>query len=213
MKRYLTILILLITINVFSQNSLEGKYCSLSPGESDVICVDFQEDNRFEYKMTGCLGVSSIGEGRYELNNSSLKLIFDKKEQLIKSKVDITAKPSNTDGKVEFTFNIKDQNGRPIFVFATEKGDNKDIGIDYEENKIVLPKSNEKVNYEIHAVGYPSVELELEKNTDKVIDITLFEGQPRVISERTFLWHLTEIGTGEFKIGKEYWDTFRRVKK
>ena len=213
MNRILSILIGFIAINVSSQDNLKGKYCSLSPGESDVICVDFKENNRFEYKNTGCLGVNSIGEGSYQLKRFTLKLIFDRKEQLIKSTVTITEKPAASDKEVVFVFNIKDQYGGPIFVFATEIGGNKDIGINREENKIILPKSNDKVNYEIHAVGYETVELELVKNTDKVIDIILFEGQPLVISERTIRWKLRDIKADEFKTGKEYWNTFRKVEK
>ncbi|MDG1572498.1 hypothetical protein OZ410_09235 [Robiginitalea sp. M366] len=213
MIRKLAILFILITKTGYSQSTLEGKYCSVPIGESDVTCVNFLENNRFKYNVTGCLGVSSIGEGRYELKRSSLKLIFDKKEQLINSKVDIRSKPSMSDKEVKFEFNIKDQYGGPIFVFATDKTNGKDIGIDYEENKLILPKSDEKVIYEIHSVGYPSVELELDKNSDKVIDIILYEGQPQVISESTVKWNLTEMKSNEFKIGKEYWNTFRKVKQ
>ena len=214
MKSTLSILVLLITINLYPQVELMGEYCSLPRSESDVICIDFQEKNRFEYKRSGCMGESSFGEGVYELKSSTLRLIFDKKEKPVRSTVDITEKPSLSDQEVVFEFNIKDQYGGTVFVFATEKGDNKDIGIDPEKNKITLPKSNVAVHYEIHAVGYETIVLALQPNSDKVIDITLFEGQPKPISGQTISWELYDIKQDEFKTGEKYWHTmFRKVQK
>ena len=214
MKSTLYILIILISFKIYPQAKLEGKYCSIPIGESDVICIDFQENNRFEYKRSGCLGLASFGEGSYELKNSTLRLNFDKKEQNLKSKVSITEKPSLSDHNVVFEFNIKDRYGIPLFVFVSEKGNDKDIGIYPEENKIILPKSNQTVTYKVIAVGYEIVELSLQQLTGKVIDIVLFEPQPKPISEQTISWELSEIKPDGFKTGEEFWNsTFRKVQK
>lgn len=211
MSRYFPIVFMLFSTVLYPQVELYGKYCSIAIGEADVTCLDFLEDNRFKYVVTGCLGVSRIGEGRYELNKATLKLLFDKIERPPLSKVEIAEKPSISNQEVTFEFNIQDQYGQPIFVFATEKGSNKDVGIDYEENKLVLRKSNEKITYEIHAVNYETVEVELSKDSDKIIEITLYERPPMIISEQTFRWKLTSIEANEFKIGMEYWNTFKKV--
>ncbi len=118
MSRVLPILFMFLSTGIYSQVQLYGKYCSIPLGESDVTCVDFLENNRFKYLVSGCLGLSSIGEGRYELKNSTLKLFFNKIEQQIKSKVSITESPSISNQEVTFEFNIKDQNGEPVFVLC-----------------------------------------------------------------------------------------------
>ena len=67
MKKILQIIILLTSILTFSQEKLNGKYCSIPIGESDVTCIDFKENNHFEYSVSGCLGISQIGTGNFEL--------------------------------------------------------------------------------------------------------------------------------------------------
>ena len=56
------------------------------------------------------------------------------------------------------------------------------------------------------------IELELEHNSNKLIEITMFPVQAKVISEKVFEWKLTEISDGEFKTGPKIWNTYRKIK-
>ena len=213
MKKILHIIILLTSILIFSQEKLSGKYCSIPIGESDVTCIDFKENNRFEYSVSGCLGTSHIGTGIYELKNKNLKLEFDKKEQPTKNKVKVTEIKSQSEKNIEFEFIITDENELPLYVNIIEKPNIKGFEIYEEKNKIEVEKNNSKAKYEILSLGYEPVELELEHNSSKKIEITMFPVQAKVISEKVFEWNLTELNENEFKVGAEIWHTFRKIKK
>ena len=65
---------ILIQTLIFSQESLYGKYCH---SFDDVYsCINFLENQRFEYNSGGDLGDSYIGTGKYKLVNNELVLIF-----------------------------------------------------------------------------------------------------------------------------------------
>ncbi|REG83473.1 hypothetical protein C8N41_1139 [Winogradskyella sediminis] len=198
---------------IFSQEKLGGKYCSIPIGESDVTCIDFKENNRFEYSVSGCLGTSHIGTGIYELKNKNLKLEFGKKEQPTKNKVKVTKIKSQSEKNIEFEFIVSDEYELPLYVNIIEKPNIKGFEIYEEKNKIKVEKKNSKIKYEIRSLGYETVELELEHNSSKKIEITMFPVQAKVISEKVLEWNLTELNQYEFKVGTEIWSTFRKIKK
>jgi hypothetical protein len=213
MKKILQIIIFLISIVTFSQEELIGEYCTIPIGESDVTCINFKENNRFEYTVSGCLGVSDIGTGKFELNKDNLKLIFDKKEQLIKSKIKIEEIESALEKEVIFKFNISDENNLPLYVNIVKKPENIAFKI-FKENKIISQTKNDSIgNYQILSLGYEIIELELDNLTDKKIEITMFPIQPKVISDTTLTLNLSEISEKEFKAGTNFWNTYRKVKK
>ena len=212
MKKTLQFIILLTSIITFSQKKLSGEYCSIPIGESDVTCIDFKKNNRFEYSVSGCLGTSHIGTGIFELNNQTLKLTFDKKEQPPRSIVNVKEVKSNSEN-IEFKFVIKDENGIPLYANVVEQPNVKAFEIYEEHNTFKAEKKNSKVKYQILSLGFEIVELELEHNSSKLIEITMIPVQAKVISEKVFEWNLTEINGGEFKIGPKIWNTYRKIKK
>jgi len=212
MKKILQITILLTSILTFSQEKLNGKYCSIPIGESDVACLDFKENNQFEYSVAGCLGTSHIGTGVFELKNKTLRLTFDKKEQPTRNIVNIKEVKSNSE-KIEFEFVIKDENGFSLYANVIEQPNIKEFEINKEKNTIEVEKKDSKVKYQILSLGYEIVEFELEHNSSKLIEITMFPVQAKVISDKVFEWNLTEINDGEFKTGPKIWNTFRKIKK
>ncbi|MDO6744691.1 hypothetical protein Q4553_08900 [Tenacibaculum soleae] len=212
MKNILQIIILLTSILTFSQEKLNGKYCSIPIGESDVTCIDFKENNQFKYSVAGCLGTSDIGTGIFELKNKTLRLTFDKKEQPTKNIVNIKELKSNSE-KIEFEFVIKDKNGFSLYANVIEQPNIKGFEISKEKNTIEVEKKNSKVKYQILSLGYEIVELELIHNSSKLIEITMFPAQAKVISEKVFEWKLTEINDGKFKTGPKIWNIYRKIKK
>tara|TARA_R100001369_G_C3261358_1_gene158192 strand:+ start:93 stop:692 length:600 start_codon:yes stop_codon:yes gene_type:complete len=197
----------------FSQEKLSGKYCSIPIGESDVTCIDFKENNHFEYSVSGCLGISHVGTGIFELKYEILKLTFDKKEQLTKSKVKITEIKSSSEKAIEFEFIIIDENELPVYANIVEKPNVRGFEIYEEKNKIEVEKKNSKVKYEVLSLGYGTIELELKHNSSKKIEITVYPVQPKVISKKVFEWKLSELNEEEFKTGPKLWNTFRKIKK
>ena len=212
MKKTLQFIILMTSIITFSQEKFSGEYCSIPIGESEVACINFKKNNRFEYSVSGCLGTSQIGTGIFELNNQTLKLTFDKKEQPTKSIVNFKEVKSNSEN-IEFKFVIKDENGIPLYANVVEQPNVKAFEINEEHNTFKAEKKNSKVKYQILSLGFEIVEFELEHNSSKLIEITMSPVQAKVISEKVFEWNLTEINVGEFKTGPKIWNTYRKIKK
>jgi hypothetical protein len=213
MKKILQIIILLTSILTFSQEKLNGKYCSIPIGESDVTCIDFKENNHFEYSVSGCLGISQIGAGIFELKNEILKLTFDKKERLTKHKVKITEIKSSSEKTIEFEFIIIDENNLPVYANVVEKPNVRGFEIYEEKNKIKVEKKNSKIKYEVLSLGFGTVELELNHNSSKKIEITVFPVQPILISKKVYEWKWSKLNEQEFKTGPKFWNKFRKIKK
>ena len=214
MKKILQTIIFLITISSLSQGKLVGKYYSIPIGESDVTCIDFKKDNRFDYITSGCLGVTDIGSGIFKLKNKELKLYFDKKEQSFKSKVQIKKLLSKSKKQIKLEFNIKDEFNQPfLFIDLIRKSDKKEFSITSKSNIITLPKKNTTEEYQVYFIGYEPLVIKLDHNTDKVIDVVLFEAHAKVISEKIFTFNLIELNQKQFKVGKNTWDSFRKIKK
>ena len=201
MKMILQTILILISIVTFSQEKMAGKYCSIPIGESDVTCIDFKEDNRFDYEVSGCLGISAIGTGIFEFKDKNLKLIFDKKEQILKSGIVITENKSESEIETEFKFDIKDENGFEIPIFIMRLSDSEYFRIDEITQNIKVAKYSPSEIYRISFPGYEVIDLELDSKTDKKIDINLFLVQPLLISDKEMNWELTDFKDKGFSVG------------
>ncbi len=127
--------------------------------------------------------------------------------------MNITEIKSSSEKNIEFEFVITDENQNPLYANIIEIPNVKGFEISEENNKIEIEKKNSKIKYKILSLGYDSLELELEHNSSKKIEIIMFPAQARVISEKVFKWNLTELNKNQFKVGKEIWNTFRKIKK
>ncbi|MCB4806614.1 hypothetical protein LG651_00010 [Tamlana sp. 62-3] len=213
MKIILQTIILLFSIATFSQKKLEGKYCSVPIGESNVTCINFKENNRFDYMVSGCLGVSTIGSGKFELKEETLNLIFDKAEQVLKSEIKITDSKVESEKEVKLKFKVKDENGIEIPANIIRTSDRKHFFFD-EVNKVFLvDKNSPKVNYKIEFIGYETIELKIDNSSDKIIEIDLFPDQAKVISDKEISWDWEKVNENEFKTGTNIWNRFKKVIK
>jgi hypothetical protein len=212
MKTILQTIILLISIVTFSQEKLIGKYC-LTIGEGDATCIDFKENNRFEYEVSGCLGVSAIGSGKFELKNEKLNLIFDKAEQVSKSKIKITDSKGESEKEVKLQFKVKDENGIDIPANIIRTSDRKHFFYDELNKVFIVDKNSPKANYRIEFIGYETLELDINNSSDKIIEIDLFPAQAKVISDKEISWKWEKVNENEFKTGTNFWDRFKKVKK
>ncbi len=210
MKKVIKVIFIFISIISYSQEKLNGKYCTFPPAEGDVICLTFKENNKFDYSVTGCLGLSHVGSGNYELKDKALMLNFDKNDGPKRNKVTISQLESKSPTSVEFEFFAKNENGSPLVLDIFESESDKKYELDNQNNTIQVEKSDSFVNYKIFAIGYETEKLELKQNSSKKIEITMFEAGPVVISEKVYNWNLAELTEKGFKTGTE---TFEKLKE
>ena len=212
MKQILQTILFLISLVIFSQEKMNGEYC-LTFGEGDATCIDFKENNRFDYVVSGCLGISAIGSGNFELKNENLKLIFDKAEQNSKSIIQIAETETQSEKEINLEFEIKDENGIELPANVIRTSDRKHFFFD-ELNKIfIVDKNSPKAKYRVEFIGYEPLELEIDHITDKVINIILFPAQAKVISDKEIIMKWKKINDNEFRTGSNSWDRFKKMNK
>jgi len=212
MKPILQTIILLISLVTFSQEKMNGEYC-LTFGEGDATCIDFKENNRFDYVVSGCLGISAIGSGNFELKDENLKLIFDKAEQNSKSIIQIAETETQSEKEINLEFEIKDENGIELPANVIRTSDRKHFFFD-ELNKIfIVDKNSPKAKYRVEFIGYETLEFEIDHKTDKVINIILFPAQAKVISDKEIIMKWKKINDNEFRTGSNSWDRFKKMNK
>ena len=205
-------IILLISITTFSQEKLIGKYCSIPLGQSDVTCIDFKENNQFNYFVSGCLGDSATGSGKFELKDEKLNLIFDKAEQISKSEIKIRESKAESNKEVKLKFKVKDENGIEIPANIIRTSNQKHFFFNKLNKVFIVHKNSPKASYQIEFMGYETLKLEIDNNTDKIIEINLFPAQAKVISDKKISWKWEKVNENEFKTGTNIWDRFQKVK-
>jgi len=169
------------------------------------------EQNRFDYFVHGCLGISHVGTGNYELRDSILLLNFDENDGPKRNKVTITRLESKSPTMVEFEFFAKNENGSPLILDIFELQSDKRYELHGDQNMIQIEKSESFANYNVFAIGYETERLKLKRDSSKRIEITMFDAGPVVISEKTYEWKLTDLSEKEFKTGTEIWNRFEKV--
>jgi hypothetical protein len=184
----------------FSQEKLAGKYCSVPIGESDVACFNFEDNYRFDYEVLGCLGLSSFGTGSFEIIDENLLLIFDKKQQIIKSSIEIIESISKSQEAAEFIFDIKDENGFEIPIYIMRLSDSEYFRIDEITQNITVKKDSPTETYRISFIGYETIDLKLNSNTDKLIKINLIPVQPLQIFDKEIKLKLDDFNNNEVSI-------------
>jgi len=212
MKLILYTFFFLISIVGISQEKMNGKYCSMPMGESGVTCLDFKENNRFEYVLTDCLGVSALGSGKFILDGTSLKLIFDKAKQKPKNKFEITETKTDSKKEVKLKFNIKDKNGFMLPANVIRTTYREHFFYDEMNEVFLVDKNSPKAIYSIELIGYKTLLLDLDNLTNKVIDVVLFSIQPKIISEKELTIRWTKINNDEFETGPNTWNRYKKVR-
>lgn len=212
MKPILTALLSIFSYSLFSQVSFGGKFCSTSLGEGNVTCIHFKENNQFEYQVSGCLGVSHVGSGKYNLRDSTLILHFKKQEQSIKSKVEITEKPKLSELPAKFHFKIFDLNGDFISpIWIKRESDNKYFTQNEGSDGVIIEGNLTNEEFTISFIGLETVDIKLDSKTDKLIKIYLAEAQPLVISNKIMKYKLSKMTPYSFSVADNILDRFKLV--
>lgn len=213
--KFLSVLILVFCPSLlFSQINYRGKFCSMSLGEGGVTCINFKENNKFDYQVSGCLGISCTGTGNFQIIDSSLILRFSKQNQILKSRIEINEKPKFSNNQAKLQFEIFDNEASPIYpILIKRESDNKVFSQTNKSNKIII-EADKTLNieeYEIDLIGFERVNLKVDTKTDKFIKVYLAEAPPLVISNKVMRYKLSKMTPYTFSIGGAYTDKFRLV--
>lgn len=198
MKKTVIILILLLSFSVNAQEMLLGKFCTIPIGESDVVCYNFIENQNFEFKVAGCLGISTYGKGKYTSNNGNILLDFDNGKGNKNSTISFKELNKISPDSIIVKLKVTDLNGLgiPVKIYPKEMAL---MDFDFEKNYTDTNGNwilNEKRNKELKAfviseVGYVDFEFSLDMNKSQEIKIILAPPSPDSISSKVIMKSLT----------------------
>jgi len=213
MKKSFLLIFFLLSIGLFSQEKLIGNYCASYNSGYDAVCIEFFKNNRFEYRVSGCLGISDYGKGKFVLKKSELILKFDKIEQGFKSEIKISKISEKKTDSIYHKFKILDLQGLPLPVNVLKKSepinyDKTQAGFD---GNIIITnlKSNKPEKYEISFLGYERLPLTIENKNSQEITIKLAMEQPKPISGNIITLKVNEVKSEYFKVGKTIYKKLR----
>jgi hypothetical protein len=178
MKKIVLLNFLLIQITLFSQEKLIGNYCTIPIGESDVTCINFKENNRFVFILSGCLGTYKYGIGNFEIKSSDLILSFDNNDKEFRSEIEISEIKNTTKDSIIHKFKFVDQYGIKMMGVNLHKESGE---FEFNENisnpngiitfKYLKNQVNE--NYEVEFFGYENFKFRIENDKSYEILIKL----------------------------------------
>ena len=113
-KFLLTVTFFCLSINLYCQKEIIGRYSSLMLYQEHYNYFDFNENGTFEYHSGASLGDDEFGKGHYQIKNDSLILNYDltelKYESYFKAK-----KYYNSKDSIKINLNIYDFDKKPLY--------------------------------------------------------------------------------------------------
>jgi hypothetical protein len=214
MKKILLIILLFISAVSFSQNELSGKFChSFNDGFSGV-CINFKNNNRFEYEVGGCLGVENFGKGKYQLKDNLLNLIFDKDSAQFQSNIKIeTLEFRDRKDSIDLIFHIVEKANpeEPLPAMIFQESDSYEFEKGRQTNNegrltITKPLNQKSEKYRVLFLGLERFEFTLENDHTKKVTIELAPEAPQIISDKVLTLPLRKITPDLFitENGEEY---------
>ena len=130
--RILFITLLLLPLTIFSQKTLQGKYCH----SDDYLgfCIKFENDSNFTYYTWSCI-TNYKGKGKYEIHAKQLILVFDSTDNFIPNKhISKTVVCDNNDS-ISINFKIHDTNDSLSLPYCN-------LNVSYEQDGPIVYKFN-----------------------------------------------------------------------
>lgn len=203
--KYIMVFVLVIISNyTFSQEKFIGIYCANFNSGYSGVCINFINNEEFEYTTSGCLGVQEIGRGKYYFNKDKLKLAFNNDKFIYKSELEIKPIEGIQDpDSVNFHFTILNYENDPLPAYIRQESVNPEYNKIYKttvegKTSISKPKDSNVERYTVFFVGYELFELSIMNDTNKKVIIKLAEPSPHIISNKTYKYNISETGADYF---------------
>jgi hypothetical protein len=173
-KLLLTVTFFCLSINLYCQKEIIGRYSSLMLYQEHYNYFDFNENGIFEYHSGADLGDDKFGKGHYQIKNDSLILNYDLTELKYKSY-----------HKAKEYYNSKDIVTIKVIVKDFKGNINTNTNVYIQEDKIGhilrekgfvnfrLKKEKKDFFLDVSNLGYDSYKLKLSKLKNYEIEIFL----------------------------------------
>ena len=205
-KFILVICFFSLSIQLYCQKKIIGRYSSLMSYQEHYNYFDFNENGIFEYHSGASLGDDEFGKGHYLIKNDSLILNYDLTEPSYKS-YHKTKEYYNSTDSVTLRVIVKDFKQNPIVNAETYiLKENKGYIIDSNGEAIFnLKKENEDFILNVSNVGYEPYNIKLSKLKNYIIAVFLKEGSnaPKAIKGEILKYKLIEYHNNLIKIKKK----------
>lgn len=187
-KKILTILLILASINSFSQIKLSGKFCG--PFSDLVgICLDFKNDSLLEFRSWSCMD-DTKSLAKYKINNKKLLVYFETEDSLKSTFTAYDTQCLDNDS-ISLTFLVKDKktnDNLPYALVLIKSKLNDTIGARTDTNGIATIKVSKKLSeFEVNStyIGYRKFGLKLNADNCKNITVNLVSTLDNPIEDGT----------------------------
>jgi len=186
-KKTLTILLLLTSINAFSQIKFRGKFCG--PVDFVGFCLDFKNDSLLEFKSWSCMG-DTKALAKYKIDNKKLLLHFETEDSLKSTFTANDTQCLNNDS-ISLTFLVKDKMTNeeiPLALVFIKSKLNDTIVTRTDINGIAkFTVSTKQDEYEVYSsyIGYRPFKFKLKADNCKSIIVNLVNSTDNPIVDGT----------------------------
>lgn len=166
----------LITLNLYGQHKIEGKYCLEYDLKSYSECIILYEDYKFDLTFGEHLNKKSKLQGMWTFTNNILRLNFKKPHYDYSYKIFASELEEESDS-VRVNFQIKDFNSGPMLgVNLIIKQKDITYETDANGNLELFFKKNDSMLYGYtEYVGYHNSYFSFDQKTNKMIEIYIDE--------------------------------------
>lgn len=175
-SRILTMISVLVTLNLFGQDKIEGKYCLDNDLKSYSECIILYEDYTFDMTFGEHVNKKSKLQGLWTYTNTILRLNFKEPHYNDSYKILVSESQEESDS-VRVNFQIKDFNSGPMLgVNLIIKQKDISYETDANGNLDLFFKKNDSMLYGYtEYVGYHNSYFSFDLKTNKMIEIYIDE--------------------------------------
>lgn len=191
----LILLFLITTISSCASKVTEGKYChSFNDGYSSQ-CIDFNNRHTFNWQTSTDFGPPTIGQGKYEIKNNKLYLIFKKDSLNYESTVERLNTEVPGKDKISLVIKVVDEQHMPspnalvtLDKYPNEKNYTDINGIVKIEN---IPKGEKPIYINTEPREFlESYSFDYTPTKNAKFLVTLYSAKPKLITDTTFVYEI-----------------------
>lgn len=175
-SRILTMISVLVTLNLFGQDIIEGKYCLDYDLKSYSECIILYEDYTFDMTFGEHVNKKSKLQGMWTYTNTILSLNFKEPHYNDSYKILVSESQEESDS-VRVNFQIKDFNSGPMLgvnLIIKQKG----VTLETDANgnlELFFKKKDSTLYGYTEYVGYHDSHFSFDLKTNKMIEIYIDE--------------------------------------
>lgn len=216
----LILLLLITTISSCASKVTEGKYCNSFNGGYSSQCIDFNNRHTFNWQTSTDFGPPTIGQGKYEVKNNKLYLIFKKDSLNYESKGEVLNTEVPGKDEVSLVIKVVDEQNMPSpnarITINGNKGERYFSDIEGLIKIQHIPKNEDPIEILVEPLDFlESYNFNYTPNKNANLLVTLYKAKPKLITDKTFVYEIIDKSLQKLTLKNSVGQTleFKRIKE